>query len=146
MGASGDNSGDVELSADVIGGIGASVIGGGVNGSEENAIEFGDVWDENISVLILDPVDAVGEGDNGHAVRVRIGDDGLTKVLIADALFVIGKDDGVEAVIEAAVNVVEEPVKKNVWVRCIVIEIEPENLVILSNDADFGMSGIIGKD
>ena len=141
-----NHRGDVKLSADVVGSIGASVIRGGVNGGQEDTIELGDIREEAISALILNPVGAVGEGNNRDAVSVRIGDNRLTKAFRANTLLIISENDSVEAVIEGIVSEGEEPVKKNVGVGCIVVEIQPENLVILSNDANLGMSRVVSEN
>ena len=65
-----EDGANVELSTHIIGSISASVVIGRVNRGEEYTVEFGDVGNEAISVLILDPVDTVGESDNRDAVSV----------------------------------------------------------------------------
>ena len=59
-GTSSETNINKELAADVVGGIGTSVVVGRVGGREENAVEFSDISDDEVSILILRPSGAVG--------------------------------------------------------------------------------------
>lgn len=97
-------------------------------------------------MLIFDPIGAVGEDNNGDPPSMSVSDDALAKELSTNALFVISDDNGVERAIESVMNEGAELVEKGVGVGGIVIEVEPEDLMIVSDDADFGSSRVGGED
>lgn len=70
----------------------------------------------------------------------------MAEVLGADTLLVIGDNECVEGAIEGVVNEVRELSEEGVRVGGVVIEIESENLMIVSDDADFGSSRVRGED
>ena len=115
-----------------------------VDGREQHAVDFVGVRDDEVGVRVLDPVNAVRQDEGGRAVRVGVTDNVLAELLSADALFVVGDDDGVESFVEVLVNEVIELVKEGVVVGLIVVEVEAEDLLILADDADLSVSEMVG--
>ena len=146
IGASSENIRDRELAADVVSGVSASVIIGGVNGGEEDAVKFGDISDEEVSELVFDPRGAVGKDDDWDTVGVGVVDDEVAEEFRADTFFVIGEDECVDTAAEGVMNEGREFIEGGVGVMGVVVEVESEDLVIFRDDAGFGGSGVVSED
>lgn len=123
VGASSESIMNKELTANVVSSISASVVVGRVDRGEENAVELGDIGDEEVSMLVFNPRGAVRQNDNRDTVSVSVVDEGMAEEFSADTFFVIGEDNGVDTAAEGVMNEGCELIKEAVVVVCIVIEI-----------------------
>ena len=132
--------------ANVISSTSTSIIISGINGRKKDAIKLGNVSDEEISALILNPRGAVRQDNDGDAARMCIINDVLAEVLSANTFLVISDNDGIQAMVEGIMNEGIKLNKKVVVIRCIVVEVKSEHLVILSNDASFSSSRVVREN
>lgn len=135
-----------ELASDIVGSISASVVVGRVDGGEENAVELGDIGDEEVSVLVFNPGGAIRQNDNRDTVVMSVRDKSMAEEFSADTFFVIGEDNGVDTAAECVMNEGAELIEEAVGVVCIVIEVKSKYLVIFSDDAGFGGSRVVRED
>ena len=118
----------------------------GVYRAEQNFVDLRDVRRDVIGLRIFNPLLTVRHDDDGHAVIVSRLDNRRAKSFRADALFVIGKNNRVEAVIEPPLDEIFQRVELLITARRHILKIHAEHLDVPAHDSDFGSRRPLRRD